>query len=156
MDTITGWGLAETPHGSAYVAWQGDALCLLEFADCSPCPAFDSLLRNDALAKQWVLQAFSQAVTQTKMVFLQGTPFQRKVWQALMTIAAGSTMSYQELAHAIGHSTAARAVGSAVGSNRIAVLVPCHRVLRGDGALAGYRWGVARKQQLLARERDAD
>ncbi|HSS38993.1 MAG TPA: methylated-DNA--[protein]-cysteine S-methyltransferase, partial [Polyangia bacterium] len=76
-------------------------------------------------------------------------------WQALTKIPAGHTMSYAALAAAIGASTAARAVAAACASNHLAVAIPCHRVVRGDGGLAGYRWGIARKRALLDRERPA-
>lgn len=84
---------------------------------------------------------------------LGGTAFQRRVWTALTAIPAGETRSYTEIAQAIGAPTAVRAVASACGANPIAVLIPCHRVVRGDGSLAGYRWGVERKRALLERER---
>jgi AraC family transcriptional regulator of adaptative response/methylated-DNA-[protein]-cysteine methyltransferase len=81
------------------------------------------------------------------------TPFQRRVWAALCAIPRGSTRTYGELAQAIGAPEAVRAVGSACGQNPLAVIVPCHRVVRSDGRLGGYRWGLARKQALLERER---
>ena len=83
---------------------------------------------------------------------IRGTAFQRRVWQALQAIPAGETRSYAELARAVGEPKAARAVAAACAANKIAVAVPCHRVVRGDGALSGYRWGVERKRSLLARE----
>ncbi|QJX01703.1 MGMT family protein [Alcanivorax sp. IO_7] len=79
-----------------------------------------------------------------------GHPFQRAVWRALLDIPAGQTRHYGELARAL--NSQARAVGSAVGSNRIALLVPCHRVVPRAGGLGGYHWGVARKKALLAAE----
>lgn len=82
----------------------------------------------------------------------RGTPFQQRVWQALGEIPAGSTLSYAALAARLGMPRAVRAVAGACAANRLAVAIPCHRVLRGDGALAGYRWGVARKRALLERE----
>jgi AraC family transcriptional regulator of adaptative response/methylated-DNA-[protein]-cysteine methyltransferase len=83
---------------------------------------------------------------------LRGTPFQRKVWEALRAIPAGATASYKEIALRIGMPDASRAVALACGANALAMAVPCHRVIRGDGALSGYRWGVERKRALLARE----
>ncbi|AWN49564.1 bifunctional DNA-binding transcriptional regulator/O6-methylguanine-DNA methyltransferase Ada [Methylobacterium terrae] len=83
-----------------------------------------------------------------------GTAFQQRVWQALRAIPPGRTATYAEVARAIGAPAAARAVALACGANPIAVAVPCHRVVRGDGSLSGYRWGVARKRALLDRERD--
>ncbi|HVJ82491.1 MAG TPA: methylated-DNA--[protein]-cysteine S-methyltransferase, partial [Planctomycetia bacterium] len=82
-----------------------------------------------------------------------GTAFQIRVWQALQKIPAGATTTYSEIAAAIGRPAAVRAVGTACGANPLAVVVPCHRALRTSGALAGYRWGLARKAELLKRER---
>ena len=84
---------------------------------------------------------------------LQGTAFQWRVWQELAKIPAGETRTYQQVARAVGRPRAVRAVASACAANRVAVLVPCHRVIRSDGTLGGYRWGVPRKETLLARER---
>ena len=81
-----------------------------------------------------------------------GTPLQRQVWAALRAIPAGTTASYAEVARSIGRPTAARAVAQACGANPLAVITPCHRVVRADGGLSGYRWGVERKRVLLARE----
>ena len=84
---------------------------------------------------------------------LRGTAFQQRVWETLRKIPAGETISYTELAKRIGLPTATRAVASACGANPIAVAIPCHRVVRTDGSLSGYRWGVERKRELLERER---
>ncbi|BDU15089.1 methylated-DNA--[protein]-cysteine S-methyltransferase [Lysobacter auxotrophicus] len=81
-----------------------------------------------------------------------GTAFQMRVWQALRTIPAGSTVSYGELARRIGTPESARAVAAACAANPLAVVVPCHRVVAADGRVSGYRWGVARKRALLQRE----
>ncbi|MDB5378849.1 MAG: bifunctional DNA-binding transcriptional regulator/O6-methylguanine-DNA methyltransferase Ada [Rubritepida sp.] len=83
---------------------------------------------------------------------LRGTPFQRRVWAALRAIPAGETVTYSELARRIGVPSAVRAVASACASNAIALAVPCHRVIRSDGSLSGYRWGVERKRTLIAKE----
>jgi AraC family transcriptional regulator, regulatory protein of adaptative response / methylated-DNA-[protein]-cysteine methyltransferase len=83
---------------------------------------------------------------------VRGTAFQQRVWQALREIPAGETVSYTELARRIGAPKSVRAVAQACGANRIAVAIPCHRVVRNDGALSGYRWGVARKRALLEKE----
>lgn len=83
---------------------------------------------------------------------IRGTAFQERVWQALRRIPAGETVSYAEIARRIGAPKSARAVAQACGANRLAVAIPCHRVVRNDGALSGYRWGIARKQALLAKE----
>ncbi|MBP1180397.1 AraC family transcriptional regulator of adaptative response/methylated-DNA-[protein]-cysteine methyltransferase [Methylobacterium sp. PvR107] len=86
---------------------------------------------------------------------IRGTAFQQRVWEALRKIPVGSTASYAEIARAIGAPAAMRAVAQACGANPLAIAIPCHRVVRSDGALSGYRWGVARKRALLARETDA-
>lgn len=83
---------------------------------------------------------------------VRGTAFQQRVWQALRKIPSGTTASYSEIARRIGAPGAARAVAQACASNRLAVAIPCHRVVRNDGALSGYRWGVERKRELLNRE----
>ncbi|HTF42945.1 MAG TPA: methylated-DNA--[protein]-cysteine S-methyltransferase, partial [Terriglobales bacterium] len=86
---------------------------------------------------------------------IQATAFQRKVWSHLQSIPFGETQSYADVAKAIGQPTASRAVARACASNRIAVAIPCHRVVREDGDLAGYRWGVERKKSLLEMEKRA-
>lgn len=83
---------------------------------------------------------------------VQGTAFQQRVWQALLKIPAGKTASYSEIAAAIGAPRSARAVAQACGANPVAVMIPCHRVVRRDGGLSGYRWGIERKRRLLERE----
>jgi AraC family transcriptional regulator of adaptative response/methylated-DNA-[protein]-cysteine methyltransferase len=84
---------------------------------------------------------------------IRGTEFQRKVWRALREIPAGATASYAAIANRIGEPKSSRAVAQACGANLIALAIPCHRVVRSDGALSGYRWGVERKRALLQRER---
>jgi AraC family transcriptional regulator of adaptative response/methylated-DNA-[protein]-cysteine methyltransferase len=86
---------------------------------------------------------------------VQGTAFQQRVWQALQEIPAGSTASYTEIASRIGSPKAVRAVAQACAANALAVAIPCHRVVRNDGGLSGYRWGVERKRALLQREAGA-
>src|SRR6201995_2518441 len=85
---------------------------------------------------------------------VRGTVFQRRVWQALQQIPVGQTVSYAEIARRIGSPKAVRAVAGACASNNLAVAIPCHRVVRNDGALSGYAWGVERKRVLLDRERE--
>ena len=83
---------------------------------------------------------------------VRGTAFQQRVWQALCRIPPGSTASYREIAERIGTPSATRAVAQACAANALAVAIPCHRVVRSDGELSGYRWGVERKRALLRRE----
>jgi AraC family transcriptional regulator of adaptative response/methylated-DNA-[protein]-cysteine methyltransferase len=89
-------------------------------------------------------------------VVLHGTAFQLQVWRYLQTIPAGSVQSYSEVAEGIGRPKAVRAVASACAANRIALVIPCHRVIRGDGGMGGYRWGLERKRALLDAERSAE
>lgn len=86
---------------------------------------------------------------------IRGTAFQQRVWKALATIPAGKTASYAQIAKKIGRPQAARAVAQACAANNLAIAIPCHRVVKTDGGLSGYRWGVARKQELLKREEAA-
>lgn len=120
-----------------------------------------SLQRVDAGRDEFLaprVRAVADALAQRSgqvPVELIGTAFQRRVWEALMRIPAGETTSYARLAESLGMPRGARAVARACAGNRVAVLVPCHRVVRGDGSLGGYRWGLPRKQALLEAERGA-
>jgi AraC family transcriptional regulator of adaptative response/methylated-DNA-[protein]-cysteine methyltransferase len=87
---------------------------------------------------------------------LQATAFQRRVWQELQRIPRGTTRTYTQVARALGSPKAVRAVARACATNPVSIVVPCHRVIREDGSLAGYRWGLSRKEQLLAQERSAE
>jgi AraC family transcriptional regulator of adaptative response/methylated-DNA-[protein]-cysteine methyltransferase len=86
---------------------------------------------------------------------LQATAFQRRVWQELQKIPRGSTRTYSQVAKAVGNPRAVRAVARACATNPVSIVVPCHRVVREDGKLAGYRWGLGRKEELLAKEKSA-
>jgi AraC family transcriptional regulator of adaptative response/methylated-DNA-[protein]-cysteine methyltransferase len=108
---------------------------------------------RDRLVDAVVAHVEGHASVEDLPLDLRATAFQWQVWRALQRIPEGATRSYQAVATELGRPTAARAVARACASNRIAVLIPCHRVVRGDGELGGYRWGIARKAALLARER---
>ncbi len=97
----------------------------------------------------------SDAAVRHLSLDVTGTVFQKQVWRALRDIPLGETWTYSELADHVGLPNGARAVARACASNRHALAIPCHRIVRGDGTLSGYRWGVERKRDLLARERDA-
>ena len=107
---------------------------------------------RDRLVDAVVAHVEGRSGTDDLPLDLRATSFQWQVWRALQHIPQGATRSYQAIATELGRPTAARAVARACASNRIAVLIPCHRVVRGDGELGGYRWGIARKAALLARE----
>lgn len=105
------------------------------------------------IAAQFDAAADPRATPALPPLDIAATAFQWRVWQALTRIPAGETRSYGEIARAIGEPDAARAVGHACGANKLALIVPCHRVVRADGSPGGWRWGAMRKQSLLARER---
>ena len=163
------WSLVETVLGTALVAATGRGLCAIELGD-DPARLEQNLRaefpraqieRVDAGKDEFLaprLRAVAERLSGRSgevPLDLVGTAFQKRVWDALMKIPAGHTRSYAELAQALGAPKAARAVASACASNRLAVVVPCHRVIRGDGSLGGYRWGLPLKQVLLERERAA-
>ena len=154
------WQLVASPYGSVLVANTAKGICFLSFADD---PAAESArlralfpnaeLRNTATKMQaQALSALQQPPQQPIALHIKGTPFQLKVWQALLNIPCGQLADYGTLARRIGHPNACRAVGTAVGSNPVAVLIPCHRVIRQTGMLGGYRWHRGRKIALLGKE----
>ncbi len=108
---------------------------------------------RDRVARAVFRTLDGRATAESVPLDLAGTAFQKRVWRALCEIPAGTTVSYAELARRLGTPRAARAVGSACGKNHVAVLVPCHRVVREDGGLGGYRWGLPIKRALIERER---
>jgi AraC family transcriptional regulator of adaptative response/methylated-DNA-[protein]-cysteine methyltransferase len=114
------------------------------------------LIGGDADFERWVARVVgfveAPSLGLDLPLHVRGTAFQHRVWRALRDIPAGSTTTYTEIARRIGAPTAVRAVGQAVGANPLAVAIPCHRVVRSDGGLSGYRWGVQRKRALLGRE----
>jgi AraC family transcriptional regulator of adaptative response/methylated-DNA-[protein]-cysteine methyltransferase len=157
----------ETPLGWALVAATRRGICMTALADDRDSLAatlrqrFPSaaVIAEDAGLKDWAdrIVGFITAPDQNLDLPLdiQGTAFQARVWRALQKIPLGKTASYTEIAAALGQPKAVRAVAQACASNKLALLVPCHRVIRSDGDLGGYRWGLERKRALLARERAA-
>jgi len=115
-----------------------------------------TLIGGDKDFEQWVAKVVgfveAPALGLDLPLDVRGTAFQQRVWQALRKIPAGATVTYSQIAQRIGEPKAVRAVAHACASNAIAVAIPCHRVVRNDGALSGYRWGVERKRALLERE----
>jgi AraC family transcriptional regulator of adaptative response/methylated-DNA-[protein]-cysteine methyltransferase len=109
----------------------------------------------DALAADVIARIEASGGAAPLPLDLQGTPFQKSVWRALREIPRGATSTYAAVAARIGAPRAVRAVGTACGKNPVAVIVPCHRVVREDGTLGGYRWGLGRKRILIARERSS-
>jgi AraC family transcriptional regulator of adaptative response/methylated-DNA-[protein]-cysteine methyltransferase len=108
-----------------------------------------------AEAVRFVLSHLRETPTAATLPFhVRATAFQQRVWRALLDIPRGETRTYAQIAAAVGSPKAVRAVGTACGSNLLAVVVPCHRVVGADGRLTGYRWGIERKRQLLEMERN--
>ncbi|HEX8199808.1 MAG TPA: methylated-DNA--[protein]-cysteine S-methyltransferase [Isosphaeraceae bacterium] len=161
------YGLNPTPLGVAFVAVTDHGLRgLYWLEDEDPSPALarlrrghpaDDLVEDTAAAGPIARRIHSwldgDRAGDDLRLDVQGTAFQRRVWDALRAIPVGSTRSYGDLARELGRPGAARAVGSACGKNPVALFVPCHRVVRGDGDLGGYHWGLERKRALLAIER---
>lgn len=160
------WSTVDTALGTALVAASARGICMVELGAGER--ALEAKLRaefpNAALQRVDAgrdaflaprVRAVADALAGKKAkveVDLLGTAFQKKVWDALMRIPPGQTRSYAEIASQLGTPSAARAVAGACARNRIAVLVPCHRVVRGDGSVGGYRWGLPLKRRLLQRE----
>lgn len=101
----------------------------------------------------WLAMPLRTALSTT--LDIRGTAFQQRVWQALQQIPLGTTATYSDIANKIGMPKAVRVVAQACGANVLAVAIPCHRVIKSDGSLSGYRWGVERKRALLEREAQA-
>lgn len=156
--------IAETPVGTLLLARTERGVCAIEFGDGAEralraeFPAATIVRDDEALAADvaHVAQHLAGAERSLELPLdVQATAFQRRVWQALRAIPYGETRTYAEVAAELGAPRGARAVARACATNRVALAVPCHRVVRGDGELAGYKWGIERKRALLARERAA-
>ncbi len=160
---------ADSPLGRMLIAATDKGICAIQFANSDDelehglkheFP-FAIRRRDDHALNPWKRKLLSQMrgaakngkLYATLPLDIQATAFQRRVWTYLQSIPIGETRSYSQVAKAIGQPTAARAVARACATNRIAVAIPCHRVVREDGALSGYRWGVHRKKALLEMEK---
>ncbi|MBK8482196.1 MAG: methylated-DNA--[protein]-cysteine S-methyltransferase [Proteobacteria bacterium] len=163
------FGAGPSPFGLCVVAWTERGLCSVRFAEAGLTLAAvgGDLLREyprarvvaagareaaALCARIFVAGATSALGAAPLRVLLRGTRFQLQVWRALLQLPEGAVTSYGALAARIGCPRAVRALASAVGANPLGYLIPCHRVLRASGAIGGYRWGVARKRLMLARE----
>ncbi len=151
--------MAATSRGVCFVQFGKNRETLVEQlrAEFPKARLVASAAQDDPALDAWV-QALDEHVSQGKPrpdlpLDLRGTAFQMQVWRFLLSVREGDVLSYGELAAQIGRPKAARAVASACAANRVGILVPCHRVLRGDGNLGGYRWGPERKRALLDAER---
>ncbi len=158
------FGTAQTPFGPARIAATERGIAFLAFEDSSGrfgdwegfrAAWCDAAWQEDQAAVQDIARTIwsvAPANTRRLTLWVHGTNFQVRVWQALLETATQATVSYADIARAIGRPEACRAVGGAVGANPVAWLIPCHHVLRTNGALGGYRWGVERKRAMLAWE----
>jgi AraC family transcriptional regulator of adaptative response/methylated-DNA-[protein]-cysteine methyltransferase len=156
------------PLGWLLVAATDKGLCAVRLGDSEPeledtlASEFPGarLVRNDPRFEQWVsalLAYLSGSLPHLDLPLdVQATAFQRRVWDALQTIPYGMTRSYQDVADSIGQPEAVRAVAHACATNPVALVIPCHRVVRKDGSLGGYRWGLDRKRALLTQEAAAN
>ncbi len=159
---VISWGWFDSPFGPAIVMGTAKGICGMGFAaEMGEAVAFEDLRRRwpraefteDAEAlRPWVQAVLRQGPKEQAPLHLIGAPFQIKVWEALLRVPHGHVTTYSDIARAIGHPAAVRAVGTAVGRNPISWLIPCHRALRKDGALGGYHWGLPVKRALLAWE----
>ena len=157
------YGIHASPFGPCLVATTERGICHLGFVQTSEGDAIDELVKDwsqatmieDYKSTAPLIEPIfdlSQRGRESLRLHLRGTNFQIKVWEALLQIPQGTVTTYEGIATRIGNPSALRAVGTAVGRNPIAVLIPCHRVLRKDGAFGSYRYGSARKKALLAYE----
>jgi len=157
------YAIAATPIGRMLLAATDRGVCSIQFGDSEAKLERElgvefpkaEIIRSDRKlgAQVKALRAIIQGENKTPLPLdIQATAFQRRVWEELQSIPRGATKSYSKIAADIGHPKAARAVARACATNPVAVAIPCHRVVREDGAMGGYRWGVDRKQKLLALE----
>ena len=164
-----GWCCASSKFGWIIVGATERGVCWLSLAAtraeaetnlCQEFPLAD--LHRDPALSRWVQSAIAMVDRNTSTspnggsqlpIDLRGTAFQLRVWQALREIPRGETRTYSQLARELGNANATRAVARACATNRVSILVPCHRVVGASGSLTGYRWGVERKRQLLEAER---
>jgi AraC family transcriptional regulator, regulatory protein of adaptative response / methylated-DNA-[protein]-cysteine methyltransferase len=156
VSTPLGWALVAATERGICMTALGDDRDQLASALRQRFPAAEVVAEDGGL-RQWA-DRIVRFITAPERnldlpIDIRGTAFQARVWRALQKIPLGKTMSYAEIAAALGQPKAVRAVAQACAANKLALIVPCHRVIRSDGDLGGYRWGVERKRALLARER---
>jgi AraC family transcriptional regulator of adaptative response/methylated-DNA-[protein]-cysteine methyltransferase len=162
-----GYSIAKSPLGKVLVAATERGVSAVYFGDAENAmiaelreeyPRAEIVPATDSF-QRWVREIVQRIEGKQPRLDLpldlQATAFQRRVWQELQRIPRGRTCTYSQVARSLGQPKAARAVARACATNPVSIVVPCHRVVREDGKLAGYRWGLSRKEQLLARERAA-
>ncbi len=146
--------ICETPQGICHLSFFDDGNRETAIAEMKSVWPFAEISWDDAHATHLSEKIFTRAPNLASPIKLlvQGTPFQLQIWRTLLRVPLGASISYGELASTAGFPNAARATGSAVGRNSISFLIPCHRVIRSDGAPGQYRWGAQRKRAMLAWE----
>jgi AraC family transcriptional regulator of adaptative response/methylated-DNA-[protein]-cysteine methyltransferase len=155
-------GFGETLFGKALIAWTPRGVNFLGFCQQNGAESVLATLQeqwanakfreNPAAAQRWLDDIFTGSDDKPIKLWLRGSPFQLKVWEALLEIPEGTHTTYGRLATRIGHPGAARAVGSAIGSNPVSWIIPCHRVIRQMGEMGGYRWGGFTKRAMIGYE----
>jgi len=156
------YGSGQTLFGEAVLSWTGRGINFLGFTEDSGVDNTVSALKNrwkcadftfdHAEAQERLDSVFSGSREKPLSLWLKGSPFQLRVWEALMSIPEGAHATYGQIASRIGQPSASRAVGSAIGCNPVAWIIPCHRVIRQLGGLGGYRWGEITKQAMIGYE----
>ena len=156
------YGHGQSPFGRALIAWTPRGINFLGFCDDQENGQIFRDLQNrwknadfrenPAAAQDWLNAIFSDTAGTPIPIWLRGSPFQLKVWEALLAIPEGTHATYGRIASQLGNPGASRAVGTAVGSNPVAWIIPCHRVIRQLGELGGYHWGEVRKQAMIGFE----
>lgn len=155
------YGVGASPFGEALAAWNSRGLAFLGFIDTGKDHCLqelaaqwpDAKLRESPeAASEWIHAIFRRTAREPLQVWLRGSPFQLKVWEALLTIPVGRHVSYRDIAQRVDKPRASRAVGTAVGRNPISWLIPCHRVITSTGGLGGYRWGLDAKRAMIGVE----
>lgn len=159
-----GWGVAESPFGKIFVAMTPKGLCHLSFFNETHAEAL-SVFNNDwpkaeSFRDDRMVENLSAKIFKTDSpeklsplrIHVKGTAFQVKVWKALLEIPEATLTTYGRIAEEIGSPKASRAVGTAIGSNQVSYLIPCHRVIRESGVSGGYRWGQLRKRVMISWE----
>lgn len=156
------YGIHETPFGDCLIATTERGVCAMHFAEDNEKQLIGELSaswenarisENSGATKAIAQNIFSASQKDPLKLFVKGSPFQIKVWEALLKIPFGALASYRAIANSIGNPGAIRAVGTAVGANPIAYLIPCHRVIRQEAIIGQYRWGTTRKKALIGWER---
>lgn len=166
QETPITYGFADSPYGEVLIARTEKGICWLSFVmedsgGTRTRSLTEMIARLKALNIKYDQELASRIAkdifenqAQSLLLDLRGAPYHKQVWDALLKIPYGHTVSYQDIAVQTGNAKGARAVGQAVGANPVSILVPCHRVLKTDGSIGGYAWGIERKKKILVDEKN--